>query len=212
MTSEDPGERILAAAFELFDEHGLLDVSVEGIVAKAQASKSTFYQRFGSKEKVVVAYLEHGLKNLGALVETAKADGGLAGAEGLLAVFDVFDEWSRRSVVALSSILRVLNELEPTDSLRLAVVEFLDRSRARVAAAVAESGLDSPVEFTRSFQIIARGALVTAVEGDAEAAARARVMAGKLIEAHSLKSPFDAGTAEVSVRGSRPPAGVAEHG
>ncbi|WP_136610622.1 TetR/AcrR family transcriptional regulator [Sinomonas albida] len=182
---EDASERILAAAFALFADHGLLDVSVEDILAKAHASKSTFYQRFGSKEKVVVAYLEHGLKNLGMLVEAAKVDGGGTSAEALLAVFDFFDEWSKPSVMALSSILRVLRELEPTDPLKESVVAFLDRGRDRLASVAAEAGLDSPAEFARAFQVVTRGALIAAVEGDVGAAARARNMAAKLIAVHT---------------------------
>ncbi|WP_136610619.1 TetR/AcrR family transcriptional regulator [Sinomonas albida] len=194
MSRPDARERILAAAFELFDEQGLLDASIEDILARAKAAKATFYHCFGSKEAVVEAYLDHGMKNLGMLVEAAKAEGGLDGAGTFLAVFDFFDEWSQRSVVALSSVLRILNELEPSHPLRVAVTAFLDRSREHVAAAAQAAGLERPLEFARSFQILARGALVTTVEGDGGAARRARAMAEQLIALHRPRRPDSAPT------------------
>src|SRR6478609_5615492 len=50
--------RILDAADRLFGEHGIRAVGVEAIVAAADTAKTTLYAHFGSKDGVVVAYLQ----------------------------------------------------------------------------------------------------------------------------------------------------------
>lgn len=55
--STEVGERILVAADELFYERGITAVGVELIADVAQTTKRTLYQRFGSKDGLVEAYL-----------------------------------------------------------------------------------------------------------------------------------------------------------
>jgi AcrR family transcriptional regulator/predicted RNA-binding Zn ribbon-like protein len=50
--------RILDAADRLFGEHGIRAVGVEAIVAAADTAKTTLYAHFGSKDGLVVAYLQ----------------------------------------------------------------------------------------------------------------------------------------------------------
>jgi AcrR family transcriptional regulator len=51
------GEKILAAASELFYERGIRGVGVDVIADRAGVTKKTLYDRFGSKEALVAAYL-----------------------------------------------------------------------------------------------------------------------------------------------------------
>jgi AcrR family transcriptional regulator len=51
-------ERLLAAADELFYREGVQTVGIERITKRAGASKKSLYTVFGSKEALVVAYLE----------------------------------------------------------------------------------------------------------------------------------------------------------
>lgn len=53
------GERVLDAAAELFYLRGIGAVGVDLIADTAGVTKRTLYQRFGSKEELVVAYLTH---------------------------------------------------------------------------------------------------------------------------------------------------------
>ncbi|GHH86861.1 hypothetical protein GCM10018793_60430 [Streptomyces sulfonofaciens] len=58
-TSGSPvGERLLAAADELFYTEGVQSTGVDRIARRAGASKKSLYSVFGSKEALVVAYLE----------------------------------------------------------------------------------------------------------------------------------------------------------
>jgi AcrR family transcriptional regulator len=52
------GRRILAAASELFYHRGIAAVGVEEIALVAETTKKTIYDRFGSKEGLVTAYLQ----------------------------------------------------------------------------------------------------------------------------------------------------------
>lgn len=55
--STEVGERILVAADELFYSRGITAVGVELVADRAETTKRTLYQRFGSKDGLVEAYL-----------------------------------------------------------------------------------------------------------------------------------------------------------
>ena len=62
MTATDPaltpaGERLLEAASELFYSRGIRAVGVDLIADVAGTTKETLYDRFGSKDGLVVLYL-----------------------------------------------------------------------------------------------------------------------------------------------------------
>ncbi len=46
-------ERLVEAAFELFDERGFDDTTVEDIAARAGVGRTTFFRHYGSKEAVI---------------------------------------------------------------------------------------------------------------------------------------------------------------
>ncbi|HEX2175006.1 MAG TPA: helix-turn-helix domain-containing protein [Nocardioidaceae bacterium] len=52
------GERLVAAASELFYDRGIHAVGVDLIAEVAETTKKTLYDRFGSKEGLVVLYLQ----------------------------------------------------------------------------------------------------------------------------------------------------------
>jgi AcrR family transcriptional regulator len=53
-----PRERIVAAARELFHRHGIRGVGVDTIADAAGTNKMTLYRHFGSKDELVLAYLQ----------------------------------------------------------------------------------------------------------------------------------------------------------
>jgi AcrR family transcriptional regulator len=55
MTTEERSvrERLVAAAFELFEEQGYESTTVDEIAVRAAVSRSTFFRNFGSKEDVI---------------------------------------------------------------------------------------------------------------------------------------------------------------
>lgn len=53
-----PRERIIAAARELFHRHGIREVGVDTIADAAGTNKMTLYRHFGSKDELILAYVQ----------------------------------------------------------------------------------------------------------------------------------------------------------
>ncbi|MGW6458350.1 TetR/AcrR family transcriptional regulator [Streptomyces sp. NPDC055078] len=90
-----PGaHRVLEAASRLFYERGIHAVGVDLIAAEAGVTKKTLYDRFGSKEQLVVEYLAARDERWRAfLAERLEAAGPAAGAR-VLAVFNASRDWA----------------------------------------------------------------------------------------------------------------------
>ncbi|WP_037853444.1 TetR/AcrR family transcriptional regulator [Streptomyces sp. NRRL S-340] len=91
-----PGaRRVLEAAERLFYERGIHPVGVDLIAAEAGVTKKTLYDRFGSKEQLVVEYLAHRDERwrelLGSHLDAAS---GQAPAARILAVFGAARAWA----------------------------------------------------------------------------------------------------------------------
>ncbi|MEV6170310.1 helix-turn-helix domain-containing protein [Streptomyces sp. NPDC051954] len=93
-----PGaRRVLAAASRLFYEHGIHAVGVDLIAAEAGVTKKTLYDRFGSKDQVVVEYLADRDERWRAFLEERLADVGSGPVDRVLAVFDASRAWMTES-------------------------------------------------------------------------------------------------------------------
>src|SRR3984893_17859947 len=51
-------ERILQAAYELFSRQGIRAVGIDAIVESSGVARMTLYRHFGSKDAMVLAFLE----------------------------------------------------------------------------------------------------------------------------------------------------------
>lgn len=51
-------DRLLAAADELFYSNGISSTGVDAVISRAQVSIGSLYNNFGSKDNLVMAYLE----------------------------------------------------------------------------------------------------------------------------------------------------------
>ena len=90
-----PGaRRVLDAASDLFYERGIHAVGVDTIVEAAGVTKKTLYDRFGSKEALVVAYLQHRDARWRSHLAAELARVPEPGPERVLAVFDAAISWS----------------------------------------------------------------------------------------------------------------------
>lgn len=86
--------RVLDAASRLFYERGIHAVGVDTIAEAAGVTKKTLYDRFGSKEALVVSYLQHRDALWRAHVAAHLARVPEAGTERVLTVFDAAIAWS----------------------------------------------------------------------------------------------------------------------
>ncbi|MFF7279455.1 TetR family transcriptional regulator [Streptomyces griseorubiginosus] len=90
-----PGaRRALAAASRLFYERGIHAVGVDLIAAEAGVTKKTLYDRFGSKEQIVVEYLADRDERWRAyLLERLQQLAGAGSVERVRLVFDASRAW-----------------------------------------------------------------------------------------------------------------------
>jgi len=178
-------ERILETAYQLFARRGIRDVGVDEVIERAGVAKATLYRHFRSKDDLVIAFLD--LREQRWTLEWVEEEARRRGAtpeEQLLAIFDLFDEWFHRDDFEACSFINVLLEMGPAHPTGKASVEHLAKIRTVVSRLGEEAGLRDPESFARSWHILMKGSIVSATEGDAEAAQRARSMARLLIEQH----------------------------
>ncbi len=86
---------VLAAASELFYERGIHAVGVDAVAERAGVTKKTLYDRFGSKERLVVEYLRDRDARWRSLVAERLDAAGDDPVARLAAYFDTSEEWAR---------------------------------------------------------------------------------------------------------------------
>lgn len=96
------GERVLAAAGELFYERGIRGVGVDLIADQAGVTKKTLYDRFGSKDALVAAYLTRRHERWVVWFDERLAARGAAGLEPgagqVLAALEIAEEWAEKNL------------------------------------------------------------------------------------------------------------------
>ena len=181
----DARERILDTAYELFSRRAVRDVGVDEVIERAGVAKATLYRHFRSKDDLVIAFLERREERWTvAWVEAEARRRGTTPEEQLLAIFELFDEWFQRDDFEACSFINVLLEMGPAHPAGQASVRHLASIRTVVGRLAEETALRDPASFAHSWHILMKGSIVSATEGDALAAQRARSMARLLIEQH----------------------------
>ncbi|MDN3250762.1 TetR/AcrR family transcriptional regulator [Streptomyces sp. ZSW22] len=90
-----PGaRRVLEAAERLFYERGIHAVGVDLIAAEAGVTKKTLYDRFGSKEQIVVEYLAARDERWRALLAGRLDAAGEGAADRVAAIFEASRVWA----------------------------------------------------------------------------------------------------------------------
>lgn len=181
----DPAERILSVAYELFSRRGVRDVGVNELIERSGVAKATFYRHFPSKDSLVLAFLERRdqVWTVDAIVSEARRRATTPLGQ-LMAIFDVFGDWFRREDFEACSFVNVLLEMGPAHPLGQASIDYLAKIRGHVQALAEEAGLVRAEEFALSCHILMKGSIISATEGDLQAAQRAQQMAGWLVEHH----------------------------
>ena len=176
-------ERILASSYELFSQRGIRDVGVYEVIETAGVAKATLYRHFPTKDDLVLAFLERRERLwTREFVEAGAESRGGTAEERLLAIFDVFHDWFQRDDFEACSFVNVMLEMGPEHPAGEASVRHLENIRSIVRRLAGEAGLRDPATFARSWHILMKGSIVSAAEGDREAAHRAQSMARTLIE------------------------------
>lgn len=202
-------ERILAAADELFAQRSIRDVGIAELILRAGVAKATLYGHFASKDELVLAFLERCHQNLTVeqIIGECRRRSGDPTAQ-LLAIFDVLDGWFRRDDFQACAFVSTMLEMRPTHPLGEASIGYLAQVRAFMRTLAEHAGLDQPDVFARSCHILTKGSIISAVEGDREAAVFAKRMAASLISDHGGDAAL--GRSALAMAGTQTPDNHAE--
>ncbi len=169
-------ERIDRTAYELFSRHGIRAVGVDTISARSGVAKMTLYRHYPSKDDLALAFLRRReeLWTRSWLQKQVERRARTPAAQ-LLAVFDVFDKWFRRSDFEGCSFVKVLLEHgDPGHPVRKAAQAHLATIRAFLSQLAADAGVRDAAGFARQMQMVMTGSIVAAYAGDRDAARRAK--------------------------------------
>lgn len=191
MTTKDAPsarERLIDTSYELFTRRGICDVGVDEVVAKAGVAKATLYRHFSSKEDLVLAFMDRRAEVWTSEVIDRQPRERADDPEGqLLALFDVLDEWfHRRSDYEACSFVKVLFEVGAEGRIGRACISHLDKIRDILRDRAEQAGLRDAKELAWSLNILVKGSIVCAAEGDVDSARRAKPVAAWLIEQHTV--------------------------
>ncbi|MEO7498630.1 MAG: helix-turn-helix domain-containing protein [Casimicrobiaceae bacterium] len=176
-------ERIDETAYALFSRHGIRAVGVDTLVARSGVAKMTLYRHYPSKNQLALSFLarREALWTYGWLQQEVMRRAESPG-DRLLAIFDVFDKWFRRTDFEGCSFINVLLEIDDrAHPVRAAAVRHLANIRAFLRELALGAGVTEPEAFARQWHILMKGSIVAACEGDRDAAGHARTVGSILL-------------------------------
>jgi AcrR family transcriptional regulator len=174
------GERILTTASELFYTRGIRAVGVDLIADEAGTTKKTLYDRFGSKDALVAAYLSRRADRWVAFVtEYLDRHAPRPGRRRVLAVFDAVEERmarDERGCAFVNAYAEIGGLDHPGNDVIRADKAFMRDLFVRL---VAEAGVPRAAAVGAQVHLLYEGAIVARTAGgfgdafdDARAAAR----------------------------------------
>ncbi len=135
-----PRERIVHCAQDLFHRHGIRGVGVETIAEAAGTNKMTLYRHFGSKDDLILEYLNHKGKksdDIWAQVEAASPDDPVGQLHGFVEKAAEFIAEDERGCDLANAAVELTQEGHPG----LRVIEaFKVRQRERLTRLCARAG------------------------------------------------------------------------
>ncbi|WP_072806985.1 TetR/AcrR family transcriptional regulator [Rhodococcoides yunnanense] len=158
------GERILTVASALFYERGIKAVGVDLIAEEAGTTKKTLYDRFGSKDGLVMRYLQRRYERWCEFV-LAHIEGYEPGGERILGVYDALENWMRANHRGCGFV-NAFAEFGGTDHPALAVIRAeKEWTRSLFVRLATEGGLENPETLGTELSLIHEGAVVMSTAG-----------------------------------------------
>lgn len=173
-----PRERLVDAAYDLFSRDGVNQVGVDTILAELGCAKASLYSNFKTKVDLAIAFLDRRevVWTRGWLESEIKSHATNPEAQ-LLAIFDVFDGWFRKKTFEGCSFINVLLESKLDSPIRRAAAIHLAKIRAIVRGLAEEANLREPDKFAQAWHMLMKGSIVSAGEGNRNAARQAKYAA-----------------------------------
>jgi AcrR family transcriptional regulator len=176
--------RILDVAGDLFYTRGINTVGMELVAERAEVTKKTIYDRFGSKQRLVVAYLRERDARWRAHL-TGYVDRADTPRARVAATFDALDAWMAAENPRGCAMVNAYAELSDPEHPGRAVAEEQKRwLRDLYADLVARTGASAPRELADALAMLHEGAVVAQNVTGVDGAARvARTAADALLTA-----------------------------
>ena len=177
--SVSPRERILAAADRLFYGQGIRAVGVDAIAAAADVSKRTLYEHYSSKDDLIAAYLTARLPRH--IVPPSDAPA----REQILGYFERIEKMIADGSFRGCPYVNAVSELaDPKHRAAEIAVQFKEQRRQWYRSLLERMQAKDPDALATQIQLLAEGAIATAlVRGDPAAARAARAAAAVLLDA-----------------------------
>jgi AcrR family transcriptional regulator len=156
-----PRERIVVTARDLFHRHGIRGIGVDAIAEAAGTNKMTLYRHFGSKDDLIVEYLNKVASEADAVwqeLEAAHPDDPRAR----------LDDWVARAAECVLADARgcdmanaAVELTEPDHPARRVIEEFKTTQRNRLAALCHDAGASQPELLADALWLLLEGARVS---------------------------------------------------
>jgi AcrR family transcriptional regulator len=170
-----PRERLIGAAYDLFSRGGVNQVGIDTILAKSGCAKASLYSNFKTKVELAIAFLDRreAMWTRGWL-ESEINRRAINPEARLLAIFDVFDGWFHKKSFEGCSFINILLESKADSPIRRAAAIHLAKIRSIVRALAEEANLREPEQFAQAWHMLMKGSIVSAGEGNRNAARDAK--------------------------------------
>jgi len=179
------GERLVDAASDLFYNRGIRAVGVDLIAEVAGTTKKTLYDRFGSKDGLVVLYLRRRQDRWREFVtrHLAEPSADAGPAHPALRVLDALELWMAAQERGCAFV-NAYAELGGTDHPGVEVIRMEKQwTHDLYLRLCEESGLPDPAETAAGLHLVHEGVLVVTTAGARpDAFAQGRRAAGRLLE------------------------------
>jgi AcrR family transcriptional regulator len=156
-----PRERIVASAQDLFHRHGIRGVGVETIAEAAGTNKMTLYRHFGSKDDLILEYLNYkGKKSdeVWAEIEAASPGDPIGQLYGFVEKVAKFISEDERGCDLANAAVELTKDGHP--GLRV-IEEFKVRQRDRLARLCRSAGASKPDLLADALVLLIEGARVS---------------------------------------------------
>jgi AcrR family transcriptional regulator len=180
-------ERLLAAADELFYEHGIHTVGIDRIIEHADVAKASLYDCFGSKEELIASYLRHRQEARRERVEKRLARF-QDPREKILSVFDLLGELVSEPTFSGCAFVRASTEAMAVPKVKTVCEESRAWMSGLFTSLAREAGLDDPQGLGKQLVLLYDGASIAAhVDRNRDAPNEARALAAKLLSPTQTK-------------------------
>jgi AcrR family transcriptional regulator len=153
--------RALEAASRLFYERGIHAVGVDLIAAEAGVTKKTLYDRFGSKEQIVVEYLARRDERWRQFLAGRLDAAGPAPRDRVLAVFDAARDWAREHNAKGCAMVNAHAEIsDPSHPAHPIIAGQKQWMLALFEDLLTQAGADEPGPPAETLMLLHEGALV----------------------------------------------------